>query len=536
MTTQPTGVELDPRKVSTPGRLVTELGGVVGDLAEHFAQMRDKAETSQAMIELTKQFNAVHGKALQDPDVWGAPQRAQEGLQRAVDDTSRTISSPSARAAYQERAGVSFHLKALAINNQLMKRQIDAGKTSVLLRNDQLVDEFYGSASPKERQALQGEIQANVRDAIRMGYMDPTAGRKYLVDLLAHLHVGQVTSDMELDPANTAKELQKGKEGLYPELNEPQRTHLLKQAQTMEQRKKAEGVRVTAIARNHLETQMLEQYWSGQMTQQGVAEAVASGKISQGFANNLLEAMRSPQVAKHTKTDATEYIRLVDQMLRPDADPGAVKQDLLKAVADGRISNSVAQRLYTTHMIPTPEGAKESLAGMVRQQAVDKAQQIIMQDEQEQQRLKDKQNWLRSAVSFIKQWAGGDEEKTADWLHSYQRKLAPETQGQALVEHAQTVVKEGVRKDHPSVNALEDVPHSVGSFREGVQEVWGGESKVKAAYEIRNGTLVPKEQARYSVGQMVTGQGQYAGRRFRVIRLDEQGRPVLRKAEDGAER
>ncbi len=486
VTTEAPGVDTSPSIVGSQGQALANAADDVGKIAAHFQAMQDKTQSLKALTSLTSQFNKIHGEALQDPDLANAIPKARDKMVEAINQTSDGIFSDEAKVLYKGHAALEMERRYSTIQSQLLKKQIDDAKSTVIQRNDQLSESYYQSTSDQERAGIQAEIKNNVSDAVNRGFMSPTSATKYLDTTLKNMHRGQVKSDMLIDPEATSRQLQKGPAGLYPELDGKDRTELIRQSDLMTTRRKYEGQQVVAIAQNQAEAAMLDDYWKGGMTAQSIEAAHTNGQISTDFASKLTKAIQSPNPITAKHTDAQVYMDLVDSISSGNEDPKVSRQKILDAVTAGKITNSTAQRLYTAHTQIDVHGDKASLAEQIAQPAIDSRQRIIDQDRARQLQAKQQNNWLSSAVSAIKGWAGNNKAKQADMVQEFYRTLPPASSGEAAVAHASKVI---------------------------------GDAKIQQG----------QDQIHYKLGDHVTNP--HSGENFEVIGFNDQGKALVKRVQ-----
>lgn len=406
---------VDPKVAAQGGGMLIDLGEGLSSLGEKFQQVQDDTQKSKAEVDLYKRFNDINNQAATDPEIWNHPERVDDMLKKAVDESSRGISSGQARQEYQQKASVEMSRRGVATHNLIRSKQLSERKTSLLNANDMRMEEYWNAANEGDRAAIKGEITNSVNDAIRKGVINADAGRQYLKTHLDKLSEGQVNKDLSIDAKATLSELQKGKDGIYKDLNPTQRTKAITSAENMVQKQKKQGKELHMIAQNKAEADLTGRYYQGGLTTDDVIKAQVSGRISPEFAKSVIKSIESPEAINHN-TDTIAYMKLVDDMHDPKSDPKELRQRLLDLTAQGKLSNTVANHLYTANMLVNEEGDKTNIASSLAQGKIDARQKAIEDDQRQKDALKKQQSWWKSSVDYIKSWGkstGKDQKEVA---------------------------------------------------------------------------------------------------------------------------
>lgn len=355
LTKEAPSVPVNAEAYGTFGKGLQEMGQTLGVIGQTFEKLRDIQQVSEAETEAAQRMEDLRIRTDNDPDIYGAGQRAEEELRKIREDTSNKISSVPAKMKY----GAEYDLKSVAfmhkVNTDLKGKQVDLAQATMLKANDVDKEAYFNAASAAEQQMIKDRMKNRVDEMMSVGAIDQMAGYKYWTATEHDLNVGQVKNDIELDAGLALRELQKGKEGIYPDITTEERQDLTKAAEYQIARSERIAKQNIMIARNKNEAAMVDKYWNGTLTNDEVENGLLTGGISAGFGNTMMKNLQSPK-SIDAKTDPETYMKLVDSILTPGRNPFEVRAELLKANTDGKLSRNDLQRLYTTRMIPGSEG------------------------------------------------------------------------------------------------------------------------------------------------------------------------------------
>ena len=517
MTTEAPSVGLNPEAQAVGGKMIEQAGDAFSALGQKFDELRDHTETTKAETEAIYADNDNEVKAMQDPDVYGALDKAKERMAATNDTLAQKFSSPDARNAFMEKRQLQGATELVNLETKLRAKQINVAKATTFEHIDAQVKKFQDAVSPAERNQIASDIVGHVNKAIEKQYMTPEAGLEYLKAHLEEMHVGQVTHDMDLaeDPNNPngkkmidniTAELNKGKAGNYPTLTTKQRDELLSKARAM-----ANKIAITDQKKQKVDNYMYvksasELLSEGQLTNTWVAEN------AHHFTPTQLEHYSNAARKMPSTTDNPESVA---ECMKTLIDPDKSEQDYIEKMAElaggGKLNPEENAMLYNL-------GALGKDRDPVFKTGVKaKIDQLIKaQKEQEAETNKNKDGWRGGWNAF---WGitNGDTKETVGMVATAAKKVTPDNPVSNAVA---STVKEKIKAENPT---LEDTPHSTMSMKEGVRNVWHGNTNLKADYEIKNGEVVPKAKSskKWQVGQVIEGTGKYAGKRYKVT--DEKG-------------
>jgi len=203
--------------------------------------------------------------------------------------------------------------------------------------------------------------------------------------------------------------------------------------------------------------------------------------------------------------------------------------DVVKTVSEAKDQNTLSQYILQA-LRDNPKMGADKLA-VLTSYAKQKAKSLAVSTEhpvaQDPTVPNSIQKAIDSGLNAVMGWAQRTGGPMASIMTNY---LASTDKGTPPQDAVKTVIKDQVKVDHPETNLLDDTPHAVMNMRNGVQNVWDGNTTQQANYKIENNQIVPKQsKAALSVGSIIQGQGRFAGKTFRVTGIDDNGKAKVKE-------
>lgn len=380
MTTAAPSVGLNPQAQAAGGKMIEQAGDAFSALGQKFDDLRDHSETTKAETEGIYAKNDIQVKAMADPDVYCALDRAKERLSTLGDTLASKITSPDARNAFMEKWQAESASEYVNLETQLRKKQIDIAKANTFEHVEAKMEEFTNAINPAERDKIASDIVGHVKKAVEKQYMTPEQGREYLKTHLDLMHVNQVTTDIdkaEADPngdkmiKNITENLNKGKSGWYPHLNPKQRDEMLTKARNSEKRiDKAQKINQENI-QNSTQDDFFTKAMTNTLTQTEIDNE--AHKMSKPYTSTLKDVMKSPLLTAEMKNPSfKEVVKMMEDPKK--ADVGAIQMKIMQHMADGTLGTGDANLLGTLAIIPQKDKKGTglySLDKLMAQKAVD---------------------------------------------------------------------------------------------------------------------------------------------------------------------
>ena len=426
MTTATPSVGLDPKAQSAGGAMIESAGDAFSALGEKFDQMRDHSEITKAKAEGIKAMDDIHVKAMSDPDVWGAPEKVKDQLDNLKDTLASKITSPDARNKFTEEWDVEAARKYVDIHNQLRAKQIDAAQATTFEYVDSKSQEYVAATNNDARTLIKQQIVDQVSSAVKGGYMHAEKARAYLVSHLGKLATEQVETDLNHlrnadNPQATydtiKSELDKGKDGMYPDLTEKQRGEFLDKAARVYAKADEIKTEVGNSKQNIRAESFATQLSSGTLDMPKLNEARANNHITAEDYKNLYDNL----LAKNSETAGTDH----EAMYKLESDilgtmkEGELTKDrgldwpstrraIIQANTDGKISKNDMDKLLEYHLMPQQDMMKK-LQDDVNQPKNDT--EFLKQQNEKKGAVTRRQEKIANVQEAFKNYAGDDKRK-----------------------------------------------------------------------------------------------------------------------------
>jgi hypothetical protein len=360
MSTDTPNVEMDTRVAGSQGRQLQQSGEAISELAQKFGKLRDQTEVNQKKLELANNLDQIEREALEHPDPYKAMDEANAKAKKVLSGTSSGITSPSMRAEYDMEAGLHMQAKLSSLNTVLRRKQVDKSTSVLMQLNDKHEQDFYNASTPKEQQLAKELIKLNTDKIVGLGGMSNEQGYKYIDKKYSDMRVGQASSVIEKDPEYAYKELQKGKNGIFPDLEETERKKLFDEAKE-ESKKRGEQIKVDSfVARDKTQADLVDKLWEGSLDKNTLKQLHekmlpdGSRAIDDGFFNTMMKAVSSPKsvdaLTKFDKynelaTKAPNVQRWMESSTSKIKRIVAFRNEVIDAVSDGLIEKNDGERL-----------------------------------------------------------------------------------------------------------------------------------------------------------------------------------------------
>lgn len=435
---------IDPRSAAAVGGEIIDLAKGIGALGNQLEKMQDESQTNKAEADLLNRFSSIHSQFANDKDLNTAPQRAQEELDKAVNESSNIVTSRRAREEFQGRAGIEKARKSSDLNNMFVSKGIKEAKHNMFNNVDSIIKQAWDSSNPAQINQAKQKMSEVVSKAVSTGYIHPEVAKNYLDDHIGKLIEGQVDHDVSgPGMAETVlSELKKGSKGAYPDLDPQVRQAKIKMSESMV--KKQENQRKEALKGyqsdngNYLVTLSKE----GKLTPQVIQEFGYTGRISKKEFNGWMKKIESPIINENT--DAETYNQSIHYMTDPKNSADSVREHLLSVYSEDKLSKEDFMSLYEMHLRPLAEGDFQSL------------QNVYGKEKKMKDVMTRHKNFLQSAITLVGKYSGQDPEKTKSMLASWAAKTNKSSTPEDYPRIANEVIKEQRLIDRPEIASYPD--------------------------------------------------------------------------------
>lgn len=440
---QPTPVR--PDMTDTMGETYQDVGkGLVG-LGDKLQELNNRTQTLKAETYMAKVRDTNYQMAATDPDITNLPKKISDNTQTNIDEAAKSIEDPVARNNFIDKAGLDMERRNVPIYSMIVKRQSQDFKGALLNANDEDIKEYQNLADPQERQLIRDKIKQRTDEAASYGYVNKAWANHYLNTHLQEADMAQVRNDMAIDAESAFRELQKGKEGLYPDISESARKQFADKAQKMIIKQGAENNMIYAVAQNHTDNVLVDKMANNTLTQEDVNNAQIMGingiKPTLKFAKAATEALQDPFP---TASKPQAYMELFNQVTDKEMDPAEVKLNIMRSRA---LSPTQKAHLINASLVQNDDG-KQSLDTMIKQGLKSNKQDVLDLNQKIQKEVSEKRTVLGGIGQLFSNHAK-DDAHLADLQEQLVQKSQKVKTSQDLIDAGREIIKQDTLKNNP---------------------------------------------------------------------------------------
>jgi hypothetical protein len=440
--------EWDPKVAGAKGADIQDLGQGLKSLGQTIQKLDDRRQTLKAETYLAKQHMQIRQMAATDPHIDQLDEMVDQRSQDAVSEASNFIQSPEARASFVSNANLDIERRNVGVYNTILRRKSQDFKNELVQANDADIQEYQGMTDPDERKLLRQKIIDRTNQAINDGHVNADWARAHATTLLKAADLNQVKSDMAINATATYQELSKGKDGLYPNLNDAQRKQFADRAQKMITKEGADNKLIYGIAQNHAESQLVDKMAAGTLTQQDINNAQLMGnkgiRIRPEFAKAATQAMEDPFP---TDSAPDKYNKLLDKIQDPDMDPMTLKLNVLNSRG---LTPAEKAHLINAHLREDSEDGKQSINDLINQGIKQNKQKLMQAQKNLQAEITDRQSLLRKITDRFRDHAK-DDANLAGLQKDYMSKLQNVKDDSDRLQLAQQIMNNDTLKRNPGI-------------------------------------------------------------------------------------
>ena len=470
MTTEAPSVGLNPEAQGAGGKILENSGDAFSAIGQRFDDLRDNSEISKAKAEGINAIGDIQTKAMQDPDVWGAPDKVKEQLNSLKDTLASKITSPDARNKFTEEWDIESARKFVSINTQLRAKQIDVDQATTHAVVESKAREFANTTNLDERDTIKKQIIDQVNRSVNLGSMHAGAARKYIVDTFGKMNTEQVEHDLNMlrtsdNPKamyDTMKaELEKGNKGMYPDLTEKQRGEFLTKAEKIYAKADVIKTEVNNNRQNIRADSLSTQLSSGTLDMMKLNEARANNHITAEDYKTMYDNILS-KTSETIGTDHEAMFKLESDILGTmksgelTKDRGLdwpdTRRAIIQANTDGKISKNDMNKLLEYHLMPQQDMIKK-LQDDVNQPKNDT--EFLAQQNEKKGAVTRRQGLIESVMNMFKKHTDDKPRETSHLLIDHMNYVKDnKTTDDGFIHAAQAIINKNNAKSNMYIPGL----------------------------------------------------------------------------------
>lgn len=472
------GALADPGAFMAPGREAAQAGEALAGVGARMTAAQAFQQKSDAVNGARAALNDLTFRAASDPDPKNTDKYIEE-IGRIRESSSKGISLSTARREFDSDFG-SLHNAALMDLKQDQRRKIvSIGVASIDTGLKQLSQDYLRQDNPiQQRQTIQ-KMNLLIDQGVAHGFIEADKAVKMKEKNLQDIGVDKFYADLSsIQDANGAAAIMTGlRKGVYEQngvtIDPEKKKSMLEQAEKYQSKfeKETKAAQEDAYEANNRQS-MLDMF-DGKLTLSELQRRYTNNELKESDYNTLERKLVSPDyeaLRKVRYSDAETFNAIREAQLTGSKTPGELDRMVAGANADGKVTNEDAKYLTGVNqsMAPSPKDSQVSAqAQSVRDWAT---------------------RYIRGGA--IDSMLGGKEKKekvealVTDFLKRVD--LSKAETPEEIQGVARQVMLDNMKRDHPELNRLEDVPHVVVDIGGKVQKLINPteKTKAKASYKI----------------------------------------------------
>lgn len=350
--------ELNLSSVHSSERAQENLSQAISNVGKNFAEVeeakgrvRDFRQINEADAYAFDKLNSI--QSLADEDIDFNSEKYDEEINKVGQEAAKTITNPLAREKFMHSFQRRATIASWSIKNLFKQREIEAAQASIEYKRQQLINNYPGM-SPAEQIAAVADFKKSLTEGIKSNVYNQDTANLIDMNLQKDLNESIVNTHILTNPEEAKIELEKGKDGSYPNLSEEFRAEAIIKAGDYDKKYKAEAEakqkEFIETNENNIITRMVDPS-KGVPTEGEILTMLNSSnpeeKISPEFAKAAIKNIRSAKKVKDAKERSSEFKKMVDSITNPENTFEKLKEELLRQNQLGFLDQEEFNILYT---------------------------------------------------------------------------------------------------------------------------------------------------------------------------------------------
>lgn len=178
--------------LSAPFRAAQQLGNQVTQIAGEVADDQNRLDFGNAQAAYSKAYADVRESFRNDNDYATMPERYGEQMQKVVESTSASISSPRTRQLFDTWAQQQNTNGLSGIRDLAWGKEKDAGRATIFQNSENLSNTYKSSTDPVQRQQVLDAMNNMLEGGVTKGYIDQTERQQWAQKWITNTAVGSL--------------------------------------------------------------------------------------------------------------------------------------------------------------------------------------------------------------------------------------------------------------------------------------------------------------------------------------------------------
>lgn len=440
---------MDPQEASSLGRDVVDVSKGIEGLADSLQKLDNRRQTLKAQTALAQANRANYQLAATDPDIDNLEQKINDKSDNDIQQAAELIQSPEARNEFIAKSSLDVERRNLPAYNMIIRRKSQDFKNELVNANQEDLKTYQQVEDPAERQILKQQIIDRTTQAVSDGHVNARWAQLHVDTAIKQADINQVNNDIALNAEAAMEHLQKGKDGLYPDISDKFRKEAMDKATKAIAKQGQENNHIFSIAQNQAENQMIDMMGKGVLTQDVINDSVIKGingiRPRPEFVRAATEALQDPFP---TDPVPEKYNKLVNDVTNPDKDPIETKLEVLKTRGITPVQKA---HLLNTAMREDPQEGRQSINNLIRDGIQKNKQDIMEADLRVKKEIADRKSFLRGITSMFRDHAK-DDQHLADLQQDYFSKVQKAKDQSDMMSMANDVLNRDTINRNPKIS------------------------------------------------------------------------------------
>ena len=384
---------INPKDAATLGGEVVDLGEGITALGDHMKKVQGMTDVRNGLTGLNQDAINIHNEIGKETDLDGAYTKGQEAFEKAVQDRANKISDPEAREKFLDRADSVVNRNLTSMNSMIEGKRLQSSKASLTNYGDTFKKVFSNLTRPEQMNQAIDDFGKEVDLQRNMTGMSPFLAEQYKKQTIGQARVEQIDNDLnQPGMAKTVNaRLKDPNDPMYKGLDPSVREKKIKDSEMAIKRQDAQQKEALKKVQSNNGHYLIQLDGQKRLTPQTVEEFGYTGRISRKEFDAWTKKHQSDII--HGNTDGETYTKAWQFMANPDNSIDKVRQHLLSAYADNKLSKEDFQDLYEMHLKPLANGDWQSLRN------------VYGKDQEEKDTMSRNKGFLGAAYNIIEKYS-----------------------------------------------------------------------------------------------------------------------------------
>ena len=362
-----TGPRISPEIAGAATAEAGKLGPIMSEFGIKLAQIAGDQQQDAASAMALEKIYDIKLRADKESDLTKLSEYDQE-INKVGAEAAKAITLPWARKSFTDTFAKTAITTKYTIHSDFQAKQIEQAQADLISFKENVQRILPGIRTEPERLALIAQVKDRIMAAAGNGTFDKTSAGNLWMDFRDNVEEGVINRSISDDPAGTAAELKKGKDGIYADMDEARRTDKIGMADAYAAKVEKDAELQASKIMNTNEDAVTMKYidqLSGNVKANPIAESdlvrmAKNEEISPDFAKAMINTMRSDKtISAEDKTetimaldneieDFPKKYGLIKMMMSPKefADVSKFRAKVLNYAAKGYITTDTAQKYF----------------------------------------------------------------------------------------------------------------------------------------------------------------------------------------------